>query len=66
MQEAHPDAWKALDVDSVHTLAFNGYFRQNEHLHLNDPELNALVAFEKCFDNISGVVFVVVTLSLPL
>jgi hypothetical protein len=62
LQEQHPDAWKALDVKSVHTLAFNGYFRYNEHLHLNDPELNELVSFKKRFDNITGICLVVAVL----
>jgi hypothetical protein len=47
-------------------LAFNGYFRYNEHLHLNDPELNALVTFKKRFDNITGIVLVVAVLGVTV
>ena len=64
LQEQHPDAWKALDVKSVHVLAFNGYFRYNKHLDLNDRELNSLVNFKKRFDSASGLVFVVVALGI--
>ena len=64
LQERHPDAWAALGVTSVQMLAFNGYFRRNEHLALHDPELNALVSFKKRFDNVTGIGFVVVSLSV--
>jgi hypothetical protein len=64
LQDRHPDAWSELGVTSVHLLAFSGYFRRNEHLGLHDPELNAIVSFKKRFDNVSGICFVVVALSL--
>jgi hypothetical protein len=64
MQQQHPEAWKKLGVRSVHTLAFSGYFRQKEHLKLNDPELNSLVTLKKRFDNVTGIVFVVVAISV--
>ena len=64
LQDRHPDAWAALGVTSVQVLAFSGYFRRNEHLALHDPELNAIVSFKKRFDKVTGICFVVVSLSL--
>jgi hypothetical protein len=64
IQQQHPKAWKTLGVSSVHTLAFNGYFRRNEHLQLHDPELDALVRLKRRFDTVTGIAFIVVTLSV--
>lgn len=59
VRERHPDAWAALKVKSVHSIAFVQFVRTKAYLALGDPHLTALLSRKRRFDVLTAIGFVV-------
>lgn len=59
VREHHPTAWAALNVKSVHSIAFIQFVRTKAYLTLDDPDLTALLTRKRRFDLLTGIAFVV-------
>lgn len=61
----YPDAWAALGIKSPYSFKFVQFSRYKNYLALKDPVLTNIFESKKRFDNITGILFIII-LSLLL
>ncbi|HEY7896737.1 MAG TPA: hypothetical protein VIC24_17660 [Gemmatimonadaceae bacterium] len=58
VRERHANDWAALNVSTVHSIAFMQFVRTKAYLALNDPDLTNLLQFKRRFDVLTTLAFV--------